>query len=404
LSIANDDEELPLHCLCEGNAWPAITELLINRYPEALSRCNDRGENCLTLLISSMDSPAETIYLVIDRRPELLQERDPNGRIALHHVMAKTTPKLSMEFLQRFFGRFPGNAFLCRDNQDKLPLECAFDSKPQPFSWSGKGLDALEKMIIIIDACPDSLLHRGSSGQVALHTAMKGGSLSIEGVRLLVDRSYTSLQLDDNSGRLPLHYAVECGKASLDKMRLLVARYPQALVAADPNGRLPIHFAFQRSTDKISPPLADVIKLLLEHKDLYTSSTANNHVSILNALISSPLTNEIPYCQRREERERHVSRLRETLIKMPLDRLPELHRSQEEGGGRYPFEIACEMDRSLSCIYSLTRRDPSVLLGRIFDVCADTGQIRSTLVDKNSRTSSCQPALEGSRRRKQRRR
>jgi Ankyrin repeats (3 copies) len=170
-----------------------------------------------------------TVQLLVERQPDSLRFRTPDGTSALHFAAERDEPSLA---LVRCIAESAPDLLHEVDSDRWLPLHVAVDHIEPSF-------DIVQ---FLVEQNPHSVGERTALGLLPLHVAAANPA-PLQVVEFLVDRRPESVDQRDRDGSLPLHSAVASPEASLDVVRYLLEKRPSSVGSIDGAGLLPLHIA-----------------------------------------------------------------------------------------------------------------------------------------------------------------
>ena len=283
LRLRDNDEWLPIHCLCcnddldDSNSLdilqfmleidPTLSRevgyadylpihyavqyksttfcnILIDKYPESLRV--ESGIGMLPIHVAcrygNQVDTADAIQYMLELDPELINAENSGGKLPIHHAAERGRSKL-IELLLKFDSDATSKEV--NDRNRWLPLHVACNNYTN-----------LSSIQVLYDAYPDAIFARARGRRTPLDIARSGGKqpaidflqTQLEYVRQAQDM--TAMTTVDDDGWLPLHRALKDG-ASFGSIKLLVSANPAALQVADQNGVYPVHIACEFTSAKV---------------------------------------------------------------------------------------------------------------------------------------------------------
>jgi ankyrin repeat protein len=282
--IGDWDQGLPLH-LVNDKTPPDCVRFLIDRYPEALGVRDWNGDLPLYRAIRQ-GAGREVIEMLVEGRPESIEEFDPDGRregprVLPVHVAAATWAFQDLEVMRYLVERSPESVGewtppdwgRLKSARGCLPLHLALEYNADPSvirfllkQWRGSAQERAGPFLplhlamnniyttpfeevarSLLDAYPEALQETDERGSTVFHRACSNELVSLQRLLPLVEYWPDALLAADAAGDLPIHVALQkCLSTQLPlewKAGLLSKACPQSLRVADSKGQRPLHFA-----------------------------------------------------------------------------------------------------------------------------------------------------------------
>jgi hypothetical protein len=232
--------------------------------PDELQLC-DKKKQTILHHACLFRAPADVIEMILFAAPELASIRNEDGEIALHWAIRLSAPN---EIFKMLLSANPTSAD-ARDKNGNTPLSILWDRHREEFleAWwmgGGKGvlsLNSWKRMLLLLQYNNNQVYRDTSTGKDIdaeaeiplpfrpLHAAAQ--SPCPPGVfPFLISVYRNELTVKDKDGRLPLHIAATDATANRSydvqsKISMLLTEYPEAARIADASGRLPIYIALE---------------------------------------------------------------------------------------------------------------------------------------------------------------
>ncbi len=100
LALPSQDNDLPLHWLCNSNPKPSVLRLLLDAYPQAAATPNDDGVLPIHNFVDKCRCP-ESLQMLLDAAPGCMQHACAVGLFPLHSAISRLTHdgKIPEEYL-----------------------------------------------------------------------------------------------------------------------------------------------------------------------------------------------------------------------------------------------------------------------------------------------------------------
>ena len=236
---------------------PETVQFFLENSPDALDlRDTMSSRTPFLLACSTKDVSVEVLELFVERRLQLLQQRDRFQSLPLHILCLEHS---SDEVL------FSAVKLLIKKYPEAVRLSNQFRFLPLTYACSR----SLEVVKLLVDEYPESVTHVDFDGHLPFHKTCRSGSIAT--VEYLFDLHPDAISIADRYGELPLHcvFGNGHGKDTLAKVQLLTKRYPIALKHRGINAELPLHRVFAASGKELL-----IVKTLFE---LYPEAIHNRN-------------------------------------------------------------------------------------------------------------------------------
>ena len=291
-NVTKNNGEMPLHHLC-GNksidqaALVEITELLIERCPEAVRHVDDDGDLPIHIAAMMAKSP-ELCQVLIEAYPG--SERIANARewLPLHNACYDKNIA-TVEYLYKLYpdaifhattgGDYPIHLAINRTTRKMNPkgvevVRFLLDSNPNVKlqKHRGKSLlryacqqnyndsnidDGIEIVKIIYDAHPEAIEDNSIASNIQHYHQQVQSFVRNELVYARQAKDHRLMMTPDDSGQLPLHTALQ-NNVRIGSIKLLVKGNPSAIRNVDTNFAMPLHLACEHHNS------ASVVQYLLD--------------------------------------------------------------------------------------------------------------------------------------------
>jgi ankyrin repeat protein len=312
--------------------------------PDELQLC-DKKKQTILHHACLFRAPADVIEMILYAAPELASMRNEDGEIALHWAIRLSAPK---EIVKMLLSANPTSGFHAKDKDGSTPLSLIWDRHRCEFleAWwmgGGKGVLSLNSWKRVL------LLLQYNSNQVCRDTSTR------EDIDADVDaEAETPLPFR------PLHVAAQ-SPCPPGVFSLLISVYRNELTVKDEDGRLPLHIAATNATTNRSYDVQSKISMLLtEYQEAARIADASGRLPIYIALESGIAWDE--GIQDLFALEPKIMGVRDCVTSLYPFMLAAVG-----GGRRRPVTTdaaethECQVDHSLSTIYTSLRADPAIV-------------------------------------------
>ncbi|CAB9504223.1 Ankyrin Repeat [Seminavis robusta] len=224
---------LALHMACQFRAPAGVISMLLDTFPEGVSRKDGYGFLPLHYLANCHN---DTIVLKVFRLfPGAAREKGFNGGFALHAALKS---KKSEEVIMELLSAYPEVAKIA-NNQGRLPLHIALSKK-------GGYSSACIAHILSLNEDASRKCNNDGLAVYPLHLDCmnyEDSSITIKLINLFPE----ALQVRGERGRLPLHLIVSNKDRCNDvqTVREMLRIYPKAAKTKDKRGNLPLALAVE---------------------------------------------------------------------------------------------------------------------------------------------------------------
>jgi hypothetical protein len=222
----NNENKLDIHIECKNQCRSSILLQYMERYPESVSKVDERGYMPLHCLLENQSSSIDLAWMMMEKYPAALQHPNKMGQLPLQ---IEVIHQCRSAIISRCIELYP-QALAQADSIGYMPLH--------KICW--KRSSAMDDVLRMMDEYPAALEHYDYFENLPIHIECSN-QCRAPIILQCIDLYPECLSKLDKWANLPLHIVLANKSSTIEDALMMIEKYPAAVRHLNTYGHFPLH-------------------------------------------------------------------------------------------------------------------------------------------------------------------